>query len=91
MKIVKSLWEEILDIMEDEIPSFSNEVLEEGVKLEKIEEAERVMNIKFPEELKTIYMSNNGTLGLGAILGFELIRLEDMVTEWNLKHQNKIL
>ena len=84
MKIVKSLWEEILEIIEENIPSFSSDILEAGVRLAKIKEVEEAMNIEFPKELKSLYTSNNGTLGLGAILGFELISLEDMLTEWKI-------
>ncbi|WP_297521923.1 SMI1/KNR4 family protein [uncultured Clostridium sp.] len=89
MKIVKSLWEEILEIMEENIKTFSIDSLDRGVRITKIEEVEDVMNIKFPSELKALYLSNNGTVGLGAILGFELISLEDMLTEW--KSNKKIL
>lgn len=84
MKIVKSLWEEILEILEENIPSFSSDILENGVRLERIKEVEKIMNIEFPKELKALYMSNNGTIGLGAILGFELISLEDILTEWKI-------
>lgn len=86
MKIVKSLWEEILGIMEENIPTFSSDTLEAGVRLAKLKEVEETMKIEFPKELKALYMSNNGTLGLGAILGFEFMSLEDMLTEWKLNN-----
>ncbi|MGL4760757.1 MAG: SMI1/KNR4 family protein [Sarcina sp.] len=84
MKIVKSLWEEILEIMEENIKNFSIDSLESAVKLTKIKEVEESLGIEFPKELKVIYLCNNGTLGLGAILGFELISIEDMLIEYKL-------
>lgn len=87
MKKIKALWDEILDIMEEHIKGFSIESLEPGVKLLKIQEAEEEMEMEFPKELKALYLTNNGTLGLGAILGFELMPLEDLITEW--KHNKK--
>lgn len=86
MKQVRALWDEILDIMDENIKGFSVESLESGVRLLKIQEVEKEMEITFPKELKALYLANNGTLGLGSILGFELMPIEDLITEWK---QNK--
>lgn len=89
MKTVKLLWEEILEIMEENIKPFSVSALEGPASLAKIKEIEEEMNVQFPKELKALYLSNNGTVGLPAILGFELIPLEDMLAEW--KNNKKLL
>ena len=83
MKVVRALWEDILDIIEENIRQFSVDSLESGASLSKIEEVEAEMGIKFPSGLKALYLENNGSVGLGTILGFELITLDDMLTIWN--------
>ena len=87
MKIVKTLWEEILDIIEEKISGFSIDSLEPGVRVSRFKEVENEMNLQIPEELKQLYSLNNGTLGLGAILGFELMTFDDMCLE--LKNNKK--
>lgn len=90
MKIVKALWEEILDIMEEKISGFSIDSLEAGVRVSRFKEVEDEMNLEIPEELKQLYSLNNGTFGLGAILGFELMTFDDMYLEWKNNKKNDI-
>lgn len=82
MKTVKELWEEILDILEENIKTFSKSILEKPSRISKIQSIEKEMNIKFPKELKDIYLISNGSSGVPAILGFELMTLDDLVSEW---------
>lgn len=89
MKTVKVLWEEILEIMDENIKAFSISSLDPAARVSKIKEMEERMNLQFPKGLKEIYLSNDGSLGLAAILGFELISLDDMLIEW--KNNIKIL
>ncbi|WP_297438780.1 SMI1/KNR4 family protein [uncultured Clostridium sp.] len=86
MKIVKELWEEVLEIIEENIRQFSSDSLECGASISRVEEVEAEMGVKFPSGLKALYLKNNGSVGLGAILGFELITLDDMLIVW---HNNK--
>ena len=85
--MIENFWQLYTNWLHEKLPNYF-EALHEGASIESIEKIEKELEIKFPEELKTLYRLNDGDqsidLGLvqGVFLGFRFLSLTELKRHW---------
>ena len=77
-------WNAYLEKLCEKMP-YIWENLREGASMDDIKAAETEMGVLFPDELKGLYLANDGDNGesvCGMMLGFRFLSLESMRSEW---------
>ncbi|NPC90740.1 hypothetical protein HOO54_03105 [Bacillus sp. WMMC1349] len=74
----------VIKHLKEELNQHFQPFLNPPATVKEIEEVEKEMNITFPEDLRTLYLTHNGEkeLGPGLFFGLSFLSLEEMVREW---------
>ncbi|MBR1823895.1 MAG: SMI1/KNR4 family protein [Ruminococcus sp.] len=81
---MKNAWNSYKEELFKRLPAL-RDTLNEGASKAEIKAVEDKMGINFPEELRTLYIKNNGDNGsavCGMILGFDFYDLDELYSEW---------
>ncbi|MDA1478252.1 SMI1/KNR4 family protein [Bacillus changyiensis] len=74
----------VIKHLKEELHQHFQPFLNPPATVNEIEEVEKEMNITFPEDLRTLYLTHNGEkeMGPGLFFGLSFLSLEEMVREW---------
>lgn len=81
---MNNAWNTYKDELFSKLP-FLRDTLNEGASEEEISAVEAKIGVTFPDDLRTLYLDNNGDNGeavCGVLLGFHMLDLDELYYQW---------